>query len=97
MTTSLVIFIKAMLFEYFNKLFGCKPRKFWGHAAISITSEISSGTGRLSFSRDSIYAWMASFALEMASSYVSPSVIQPGRAGTVTVYPPSSAGVKLIV
>lgn len=71
--------------------------KLWGHAGILIFSDISSGIGRPSFCRDSTYAWIASFILWRASSYVSPSEMHPGSAGTVTVYPPSSAGVKVTV
>lgn len=38
------------------------------------------------------YASTASCAFSFASSTVSPCVTQPGRAGTRTTYPPSSAG-----
>ena len=50
----------------------------------------------LSFN-SSIYNSMASLAIAMASSISSPWVMHPGKAGTVTVNPPSSAYCKWIL
>ncbi len=97
MATSLVMFIKTKLLQGAYKFLGGKPRKLGGHAGILTFSDISSGIGRPSFCRDSTYAWIASFIFWRASSYVSPSEMHPGSAGAVTVYPPSSAGVKVTV
>src|SRR5687767_7236679 len=43
------------------------------------------------------YSSIASRMLAKASSYVSPSLIQPGKEGTYTVKPPSSLGSKSMV
>src|SRR5207302_10511608 len=51
---------------------------------------LSSGIGSPAATRSSKKAETASWALAMHASMVSPGVTQPGRAGTVTVKPPSS-------
>ncbi len=62
----------------------------------SRVSESSGIFSPLSFN-SSIYNSMASFAIAMASSISSPWVMHPGKAGTVTVNPPSSAFCKWIL
>ena len=52
----------------------------------------SSGTGSLWATRLSIYNSIASLAIRIASSTVSPYVIHPGKVGTEAVYPPSGSG-----
>jgi len=53
-------------------------------------TEISTGIGLPSFLATSTYPAIASSICISASSRVDPSMIHPGRDGTVTVYPPSS-------
>jgi len=54
--------------------------------------KLSSGMGSPSSCSACKWSWIASSAICRASSRVRPSVITPGKAGTVTVYPPSSLG-----
>ena len=58
---------------------------------------LSSGTTSHRSYKTSIYSSMASLAIAMVSSTSSPYVIQPGRAGTVTVNPPSGSLCKSIL
>lgn len=68
---------------------------------ISITltrlGPLSCGIGSPCFFKLAMYPEIASFTIYIASSRVSPSVKHPGRAGTETTYPPSSAGSKIAV
>lgn len=72
---------------------GVRQTWYLAHTAISICS--ASGLKEGSSSAGSRYSSMASRILRRASSLVFPSLMQPGRAGTVTVYPPSSLGSRM--
>jgi hypothetical protein len=65
------------------------------HTANSTVSALSLAIW--SSSVGSKYNFIASLMLVKASSRESPSLMQPGRAGTKTVYPPSSLGSNTIL
>src|SRR5438309_1937455 len=54
----------------------------------------SSGISSPCAEASSIQSSIASLILVSASSSVSPSLIQPGKLGTSTVYPPVSSGIR---
>ncbi len=57
----------------------------------SSTRTSPAGIAKPSIRMPSSMQWIASLALSNASSLLSPSVMQPGNDGTVTVYPPPSS------
>lgn len=84
----------ASALEYLDELFGGDGREPLTHAMTVARSITGSGTGQPSASSVSRYPAIASLTLASASSRVSPCVHTPGRSGTETTKPPSSARSK---